>query len=96
MVYCCTPTHTFVGASGVKFLAAGEKRDIAPVARRAIKGLAALMTDDCCLQYQSEADSVRVRIPEMKSMMVLHSIPLLMLTALQDPPMHGYFSSSYH
>ncbi len=42
------------------FVCTGGKRDVAPLARRAIKGLAAMLTRDRCLQYQSEADAVSV------------------------------------
>ncbi|KAL3161917.1 hypothetical protein ABBQ38_009002 [Trebouxia sp. C0009 RCD-2024] len=37
----------------------GGKKDVAPLARRAIKGLAAMLTKDRCLQYQSEADALK-------------------------------------
>ncbi len=48
-----TPCIEVVGWSG-------GKRDVAPLARRAIKGLATMLTQHTCLHYQSEADAVKV------------------------------------
>ena len=38
----------------------GGKKEVAPLARRAIKGLANMLTKGCCLQHQSEADALKV------------------------------------
>jgi len=47
----------------VGLMCTGGKKDVAPLARRAIKGLAAMLTKDRCLQYQSETDALKVCIP---------------------------------
>jgi len=49
----------------------GGKRDVAPLARRAIKGLATMLTKDSCLHYQSEADAVKVSMHPCK-----HAVPV--------------------
>lgn len=58
---------------------AGGKRDVAPLARRSIKGLGSMMGKDSCLQYQSEADAVKVtpaRLPIRRRICLLACSPL--------------------
>jgi len=50
----------------------GGKRDVAPLARRAIKGLATMLTKDSCLHYQSEADAVKVSMHPCKHAATVH------------------------
>lgn len=49
-------------ASMCGLVCTGGKKDVAPLARRAIKGLASMLTKDRCLQYQSESDALKVHI----------------------------------
>jgi hypothetical protein len=53
--------------TSIEFISwSGGKKGVAPLARRAIKGLATMLTTDSCLHYQSEADAVKVSMHPCK------------------------------
>ena len=68
VVLCTTLTPRLVHPKVSKHcgsLCTGGKRDVAPLARRAIKGLASMLSRDRCLQYQSEKDALKVCFPTL-------------------------------